>query len=169
MTRIVEEETVIRMYEGNSEDSLILLNWWMELVKSGDLDKVLFPSSHPLGAFMGFFQPGKIRMVYVPDEANQIKLAAWGEVVANGVIFFSLWTRHDFRGKHGLQATLDIYNEIFKVFTVVMGVTKQERLLGVHKKLGYTIVAKVPSLWGGVEDGWLMQLTKDNFLAATGG
>jgi hypothetical protein len=63
---------------------------------------------------------------------------------------------------------LDIYRQLFNIFHVLCGITKQERLLKTHVKLGYQIISKIPLLWGGVEDGWLMLLTKENFYTACG-
>ncbi len=170
MKRLIEEETVIRIYQGNPEDSMTLLHWYLELVNTGELDKVLFPFNHSLGMFMQYFNDfSKVRMVYVPDDNNKIKFAAWGTAVSPGVIFFSIWLKPELRSaKEGAQITLDIYNEIFKLFYVVQGITKQERLLKVHKKLGYKVVCKVPNGWAGIEDAWLVQMTKDDFLAACG-
>lgn len=170
MKRLVEDETVIRIYQGNPEDSMTLLHWYLEIVASGEIDKILFPNTQSLGAFMAYFNDfGKVRMVYVPDDNNRIKFAAWGTAVSPGVIFLSIWLKPELRAaKEGAQITLDIYTELFKIFSVVQGITKQERLLKVHKKLGYKVIYKVPQGWDGAEDAWLVQMTKDDFLAACG-
>lgn len=169
MSRLFPEETVVQLYEGNTKDSMTLLSWWMELVESDELDKILFPSTHSLGSFMHYFQPSKVRLVYCPDENGKIELAFWGEPVAPGIIFLSLWARSSLRHtRRGVQMVLDIYRQIFDTFHVVCGVTKQERLLKVHAKLGYKVIAKVPKLWSGIEDAWLVILTKEDFYVACG-
>lgn len=170
MKRLVEEETVISIYQGNPEDSMILLHWYLELVNSGEIDKVLFPSTHSLGMFMHYFNNfSTIRLIYVLDDNNKIKFAAWGNAISSGIIFFSIWLKPSLRSaKEGAQIVLDVYNEVFKLFHIVQGITKQERLLKVHKKLGYKAVCKIPLGWDGVEDAWLVQMTKDDFLAACG-
>ena len=169
MKRLVEEDTVIKVYEGSQEDSMALLRWYNELLATGDLEKVLFPGTHILGEFMAYFHSGKVRLVYIPDDAGAMKLVTWGEGLANGLIMFSLWMRPVFaHSRAGVQAAYDLYREIFEIFTVIQGITKQERLLKLHKKWGYEVVAKIPGIWAGVEDGWLVQLTKDNFYAACG-
>jgi hypothetical protein len=171
MKRLVEEETVIKVYQADPHDSMVLLHWYLELVNTGDIDKVLFPSNHSLGLFMQYFNDfSEVRLVYVPDDKGEIQFAAWGTQMSPGVIFFSIWCREKLRStKEGAQIVLDIYNAVFSVYQVVLGITKQERLLKVHKKLGYEIIDKIPKGWAGTEDAWMVLLTKDSFLAATGG
>ena len=167
--RLVEEETTIKLYEGNHEDSILLFQWWMELVESGDMDLILFPATQPLGPFMSYFQTGKVRLVYSTDPSNRIQAAFWGEPIAPGIIFLSVWGRKSLRfTKQGVQILLDVYKQVFSLFHIIFGITKQERLLKVHKKLGYKIIGKLPQLWGGVEEGWLVMLTREDFFAACG-
>lgn len=167
MKRIVEEKTDMKVFTGTQEECIILLNWYQHLLDIGDLDKILFPSCYTIGSFMSFFCSSKVKLVYVLDSNNQIQTAVWGEAITHGVIWFSLWVKSNIRHtRKGLQIVLDIYHEVFNHFYVIIGITKQEKILSTHKKFGYKIISKVPNLWGGIEDGWLVMLTKDDFLSA---
>jgi hypothetical protein len=169
--RLVEEETVIHIHDPSSHsDSMRLFQWWMELVETGDIERTFYPTAHPLGPFMALFNgASKTQLIYSTNSHDRIQLAVWGEPVAPGVLFFSLWANASIRHtKRGVQMVLDIYRQLFNIFHVLCGITKQERLLKTHVKLGYQIISKIPLLWGGVEDGWLMLLTKENFYTACG-
>ena len=54
------------------------------------------------------------------------------------------------------------YEAIFNAYPVILGVTKQEKLLPIHERWGYTVVGKLPAIFDG-EAGWLVVLTKEQY------
>lgn len=164
MERLVKEETQLQLYTNTPADSIRLLRWWMELTETGDISKILFPSCQTLASFINLFQSGKCSLAYVLDPNDTIKFAVWGEQICQGVVFLSLWCKPSFRRtKAGVQTAIDAYTKVFEIYSLILGLTKQEALLKTHKKWGYEILSKIPKAWGGVEDAWLVMLKKENF------
>ncbi len=76
----------------------------------------------------------------------------------------SYWCHKDKRGaRKQLQITKLLYTAAFDFWDVLLGVTKHEHLLRIHRKLGYNIVGSVPHLMEG-EEAWIVYLTKENFI-----
>jgi len=100
-------------------------------------------------------------MGYVADEKG-IWYSWWVEPCISGA-FAGLWIRKDKRTSiSALRATREAINESFKVFTVLIGLCKQEHLRDIHLRLGYQRLGVVPGLWYG-EDVEVYILTKDDW------
>lgn len=157
-------EVTLTQYQKTQDEGLKLLVWYEELVSSGDIHNVLFPSSHSLGTFFGLFD--RNILFYGLDEKDKIWFAAWFSPFVGSSAFMSLWVRKDLRhSKIGSAYTYKVYESAFKIVKVLFGITKQERLLKVHERIGYNVLGKFPLLWDGVEDAWMVSLTKEGFEA----
>lgn len=162
---LAENET-IKLYCGDSQDSMAILHWWMELVQSGELEKVIFPSCYDLAPFMNLFQSRSCMLAYNTDDEGKIRLAMWGQQAGPGICWISLWVRKGFRFTQSAVAiTIKLYNIAFDTFDILMGITKQKGLLKIHKKAGYTVVGEFPHLWEGAP-GYLVMLTAQDFYSA---
>lgn len=157
----------IQPYKGTADDDLRLLAWYQELLASGDLPLVLWEELHPIGAFMGVWRSSDRALFYALDDRGHIWMASWFEPILNRVAFMSLWIRRDARcTKTAAVYARHLYTEAFKHLSVILGLTKQERLLRMHERSGYRIMSKLPLGWGGKEDAWLMELTEERFTMA---
>jgi hypothetical protein len=143
----------------NVQHSLLVAQWWAIAQQDGDLDLMMMRNSHALGQFFKRFEPPNI-LVFDTDDLG-IWLAAWFTPMMTAA-FYSLWIRPDRRGRETVPYVLQTYEMGFKVWPVLLGVTKQERLLRNHERLGYRIVGPVSRVFDG-EDGWLVELTKESF------
>jgi hypothetical protein len=164
---IVQVEELVKnasltQYQGTPQDDVRVLEWYKELLESGELFNLVFPSAYALGGFFTMLR--KSYFFYGLDEEDRIWFSSWFEPATRGVAFMSMWARREKRNtKKGVAQAYAMYKNAFKLLNVILGVTKQERLLKVHKRAGYEVVSKIPMLWGGVEDAWLVMLTKENF------
>ena len=74
------------------------------------------------------------------------------------------WVRENQRNtRMGYNATNLIYEFATRSFPVVIGVTKHEDLLRIHRKTGYNIVGRIPHMLDG-EAVWILYLTREQFL-----
>jgi hypothetical protein len=110
------------------------------------------------------FKPPNM-LAYTAND-NSLESAHWAEPISTSphAIFFSSWCAHSLRGtKEQAVLMTTIYELLFNLGKrVVVGVTKQEKLLDLHRKLGYVILDPVPYLFD-EDSAWIMYLTKDAF------
>lgn len=149
------------LYErGDPNGDMLIAAWWTMLRDLGELDRTVLDSAHTLGGFYKLFDT--CELIFESDE-HGIWIAGWAERIMSGVMF-GLWVRPDKRGKPStVSKLLDIYDLIFSQGAcVIMGITKQPKLLPAHAKLGYNLLGKVPGLWAG-HDAWIVMLTPEEF------
>ena len=159
-----QQPVEIRCYRGSAEEDVLVAQWWGELAAAGDLEMLLFPQTHALGAFMGMWRDGRRMLFYALDREQRIWLACWIEPILERVAFLSLWIRRDLRRTRKAAAhTRWLYEEAFRHIDVIYGLTRQERLLAMHERSGYRVVSRLQNAWGGVADAWLLELQRDNF------
>jgi hypothetical protein len=141
-----KSEPQLRVYDWRS-DEWLLLDWYNQLVGSGDMAVTFTPDMRYLSNFLTFFR-GHVTMGYSADEKG-IFFAVWIEPFLAGA-FFGLWIRSDKRHTlSALRLTKEAYTEAFKMCTVLIGLCKQEHLREIHEKLGYKRLATIPALWNG--------------------
>ena len=99
---------------------------------------------------------------------NGIEIAFWLEYYM-GTAMIGLWIHPEKRHSVGsVRKVLRMYKYIFDSgLRSVIGITKQPELLAEHERLGYTVLGMIPGIYGG-EDGWLVVLTAEDFLAKWG-
>lgn len=151
-------------YEPNRDADLAVANLWTKMERDGDLPGLFCRSHQTLSGLLRIFhEPNGVLME--ADEAHGVWFAMWFEQLM-GTVFVGLWVAREMRQtRRALHAILDGYGNALAIYPALMGVTKQERLLAPHVRLGYSVVAKVPGLWDG-EPAWLVMLTRPA-LAAT--
>ena len=147
----------LRVYDWRTEEYL-LIDLYNQLITSGDMATTFAPDMRYLSTFLTFFRGGAT-MGYASDN-NGIFFASWVQTFLAGG-FFGVWIRKDKRHTvTALRLLTESYNECFKVYTVLLGICKQEHLREVHEKLGYKRLAEVPALWNG-ESVDIYAMTKD--------
>lgn len=155
------KETGLRMYTPTPYNDLLLVDWWRRLRDAGELDKVFTSSFETLSFFLRSFHP-PTSLFFTVEKDEHISLAVWVRP-AMGSAFFNLWINKEHRkSKSSYRALLLAYRIVFQCYDTVLGVTKQEKLLRIHVKAGYTVIGKLAKIWDG-EDAWLLQFTKEDF------
>ena len=152
------------MYLYNSRDNnhnLLVQQLWMELEKSGDLQKMFFKGEQTSSYdFMTLL--ASPRWSFFDVDEKGIWMLVWFTPWLNSA-WMGLWCREDMRPHLSFSKNLfKIMSEAFKLTPVIMGVTQQPDLLEIHKKLGYNISLVVPELFGD-SPGWMVYLHKNDF------
>lgn len=142
---------------------LLMAQVWGQAKASGDLEAMVADQSKSLPRFLKMLEPPTVTVFWTDEHG--IGVLGWFEPIF-GFAFFSLWVRPDRREhrQETLETVRQVYELGFKVFPAVLGITKQERLLKSHQRLGYTVVGEMPGLFDG-DNAWLVMLTKENFEA----
>ena len=154
------KELGIKAYAGRPEEDNMILDWWSHLVTTTELDEIFSKSCYSLSKFYKLFQRPSW-LFYLADKGS-IKLAIWAEPTFS-TAFVGMWVAPDSRhSKNVFRSIQLIYHILFTFFHCVMGVTKQEKLLTTHVKLGYNVVGKVDGLMD-EQPAWIVSLSKKSF------
>lgn len=138
----------------------LLVHWFFNLKKTGDLDKVFFKDLHTLTAFLNYYANG-VKLAFTVDK-DGISLAAWVRPILDAGEF-GLWIREDKRhSPSSLRSVYEAYDDLFKRFAVLMGVSKQQHLRKLHEKLGYEVSIEIPNAWDG-EPVQIYHLTREAY------
>jgi len=146
-------------YTGSDEHDAWLLWWWHHLVMTDEMQTTFTADLRPLGAFFAYW---RTHPLFFRVGARYLWFVGWFEPVMDGA-FAGLWVRADRRRTHAaLEAVEAFLATGLARWPVLIGVTKQEKLLPAHVRLGYTVLGAVPGLWGG-EPAWVVTLTQEGF------
>jgi len=138
-----------------------MFQWFGALATHGDFDKLFMPQYGTISRF--FEHVAKLRIVFKVDDKGVWFWASYAPMLSGAQ--FDMWARPDKRcTKAGVEAMGEALERGFDVWPVLIGLTRQENLLDGHRRMGYTIVGKVPALWAG-EDVWVMHITRESFNA----
>ncbi len=158
------KELGIHLYQATSDEDILIAEWWDLLVLDGELSKLVASSAYPLSAFYGLFKSPNILAYTVKDD--QLESAHWAEPVSTSehAVFFSSWSTESLRGtKRQALIMTAVYGVLFALGKkTLLGITKQEDLVELHKKMGYVILDPVPHLFDD-DKAWIMYLTKTGF------
>ena len=158
----------IQFYQPCEEQDLLLLKWWMHLHETGDLTKLFSDYHRTLSNFYNFITP-PCRLAFKVNDEGQIVFAVWFVPVSDSATstFMGYWADKNFRSTHEhLRISTLVYTLAFKIWKVIVGVTKHEGLLRIHRKTGYNIVGSIPHFLDD-EEVWVVYLTEDNFKRST--
>jgi hypothetical protein len=151
------------VYSGTSQEDIAVVHWWDRMHDDGELELVFMRSAQGLGGLFRMLGNCQVSCLFMDDD-DFIWSAGWMEKFSTG-IFFGLWVRKDRRkSKEAKEACAFIYDQATQIAPVVLGLTKQEKLLVPHQKIGYKIVGQLEKVWDG-EDCWLVSLTREEFEA----
>ena len=151
------------LYQPCHEADVMLLQWWMRLNETGDFDRLFTEPQRPLSKFFDLFSPPCIPTLAVED--GKVWAAIWFTPLGENAtsVFVGYWCEEAKRGsrKH-MAISILVYDMAFRFWKVLVGVTKQECLLAIHRKAGYNILGSVPHFMHD-EDAWILYLTKENW------
>jgi hypothetical protein len=149
-------------YEPTPEMDTVIAKWWAKMRNDGDLPLILGHAHQGLSGLYRVIAPPHT-MVYAMDEGYNIWVAAWFEEIMNGA-FMSLWLAKEYRNRmDGLRGVLRCMEIGLLAKPCIFGVTKQERIVDEHRRLGYAILGKAPQFWDDEHDAWVMMLTRAAF------
>ena len=157
------KELGLVLYQPCHEADVMLLQWWVKLNETGDFDELFADSQRPLTKFLKIFEPPCVLALAFED--NKVWQAVWFTPFGDNAssAFVGYWTDKDQRGvRKQVAITQLLYDMAFRFWKVLVGVTKHEHLLKIHRKLGYNILGSIPSFMEG-KDAWIVYLTKENF------
>jgi hypothetical protein len=158
------KELGITLYSGTPDEDVIIAQWWDLLFGTPEFADLVSSSAYSLSAFYSMFKPPNMMAYTVKDDA--IESVHWAEPISTSphAIFFSSWCAEELRGtKRQAILMTTLYQLLFSMGKrVILGITKQEKLLDLHRKLGYVILDPVPFLFDDAS-AWVMYLTKDAF------
>jgi len=138
-----------------------LIRWFMLLRETGDLEKLVLPEVRAPSKFLGLFE--RCDLYFCVDDEAQIQGAFWVEPFLSSA-FLSVWLRQDFRQAAGIAWIRQGYAMVLERWPIIFGFTGQERLLPVHRKMGYTVLECIPGAWDG-GPGWVLSLKREDWLA----
>lgn len=155
-------------YEPSPEADALLAQWWSRLAQVGELAQTLGPGAVALSEFFAQMRRPDTKLIYATDEAGVLRLAfKLNTILASA--FVVLWLDPEWRAQRAVLRTVGVlYRAALREFPTLLGVTAQEALLAEHVKWGYTVVGRIPCLYGPDADGWLVALTEEGFLASKG-
>ncbi len=147
----------MNVYQQDADEDMLIIQWWAKITTNGEMDRI-FMTRHSPGSLLKAMAPPSVMLYELDDQG--IWFVAWFEPTFSGA-FFSVWV--DQRKRKSVEAYecfLKAADAGFGQFTTLLGVTKQEHLLPIHEKVGYTVLCKVPAIFNGL-DAWLVLLDKE--------
>jgi hypothetical protein len=158
------EQIGLMLYQGTRDEDVIIAEWWDSMFGTEEFGNLIAESARSLSAFYTLFKPPNV-MAYTVQE-QKLESVHWAEPVSSSphAIFFSSWCSKELRGtKRQALVMTTVYEVLFNLGkSVILGITKQEKLLDLHRKLGYVIMESVPYLFDH-DAAWIMYLTKPAF------
>ncbi|MCH7759809.1 hypothetical protein IIA15_00185 [candidate division TA06 bacterium] len=149
---------MIEIYQGSSNQDLFIAQWWAKIQTNGELKMTFSSNCYALSGFFSLFQKPNV-LTFDVDQKG-LWFAAWFEPVMSSA-FMGLWVDKRKRGTISSWKNFErVVSEGLSNFSSIMGVTKQEKLVAQHKKIGYTELGVIPGIFDG-EDGFILLLTKE--------
>jgi hypothetical protein len=148
------------VYVPNRDNDLEIVRWWVRMERDGDLDKLMMEGARSVSDLFRLVQPPKAMLWLLDDEG--VWFAMWFEQCFGGA-FCGAWLRQDRRGsRQGVWAFLDAWTWALTAWPVLIGVTKQPELAAIHRKVGYTTLGAIPTIFDG-QEATIMYLTRSAF------
>lgn len=147
----------MNVYKGDDQEQWLQLQF-LSRVQQLEEDKVLWAIPPTAEDHLRSLRPPTV-CLYEVDETG-IWFNAWLEKSMSGAflgIWIAPWMRQSKASYHAMLKTMAA---ALRGFPVVLGITKQERLLASHQRIGYDILTKIPCIYGGA-DAWLMIINRE--------
>lgn len=148
-------------YISTPDTDIILADLWAKMRHAGDLQRLFTKDSQSLSAFYKIMAKPTVLLWHVADPGG-VWSASWFSPCMNGC-FVGTWIAPSHRKKKaGLAAILEAYHQAFQHYDVLLGISKQEKMLDEMARLGYAVLGRVPHLWDG-ESAWVVMLTREQW------
>lgn len=140
-----------------------LLHWYLHLVQTGDLQRIVGPSLYPLSAFIGHFTDPRATVQYLFDDDGWW-IVSWTFPLGSGASW-GLWVRGDKRGsgtRAGLGFIMESLASALARYPVLVNMAKEQAIVAKTQRLGYTYLGAVPYLYDG-DTAHLLYMTREMF------
>lgn len=149
------------LYEPGMDGDILIANAFRNIVQADDHLRLLSRDCQRLGTFMLMLQPPNLALMEVNEEIG-VWFLAWVTPTFQGA-FYSQWVHESMRHKRAMVASsLHAWNLCLEQWPILLGLTRQPKLLKEHFKMGYKELCVIPIFWDG-EDAHLLMLTRENF------
>lgn len=150
-------------YSPGENGDAALLQWYMQLVVYGDMEKILGPSLYSIAAFMRHFTDPGGCVYYLIDDKGWYAVAWTFPLIGGGT--WGLWIRPEKRPT-GSRLVLNFIMQTIQAsldrFPVLVNTAKREPIVAQTKRLGYEYIGKIPYLFEG-DTCHILYLTRDMF------
>lgn len=154
----------LRIYNWTS-DEFVLLDWYNQLVTTGDHYLAFDKDLRYVSNFLAFFKPPQT-LAFASDKRG-MWFAFWLSPFMSGANF-GLWVREDKRnGTAWFKLLTECFDESFKTVTVLIAVTKQDSVCAQLERLGAVRGMVLPAFWDGA-DAMVYSMTKDQWRQKNG-
>lgn len=155
-------ENKLLEYKPDMQFDAILLQWYTDVVTSGAIKDLFNFRSRTLSGFYAALQP-PIRLFVQLDERGMWFAAIVTPIFAGAEL--DIWVREDKRkSKAWFESMFEALELCFTNYGTVIGLSTYENVATLER-LGYTILGKIPNLWDGDRDLWVMYVTRESFEA----
>jgi len=155
------EQGLIEYVQGPIHD-IAMLQWYGAICANGDIRNLMPLDVVTPSQFYAYIDPKKLSVLFKVDELGVWFVAVYTPMMSGAQ--FDMWVRADRRhGKGWVASMCEALDWGFERWPVLLGLTAQDNLLDSHRRMGYTVVGKVPKFWDGKRDLWIMWITKQAF------
>lgn len=152
-------------YQPSVEADCVLYEWWLRMLQLGELQQTFGASAAALSQFFAYFSGGGRFLAYALQDDGRMGLA-FLIVPMMQASFVTVWLCPEWRGTARGKIALEVaYEAALSQRPLLLGITRQERLLGIHARWGYRVFGRLPGVFDG-HDGWVVVLTEDAYYAA---
>ena len=157
------------LYVNNRNEDRLLLDWWITLQETNDIERLLTPDTYRLPAFYNLFAPPTV-LIYSLSPQGNIDNAIWITPVDNTskhrAGYLGLWCAPNIRGtRRQYNFARTAYSFAFEFIDAIIGLTWQPAILDTHTKMGYKIVGTLPNLYD-KPIVFMVHLTKADFFSS---
>lgn len=150
------------IYQPGQNGDAELLAWYLRLCDEGDLTRLYGHLGQPLSDFIKNYTDPMAMLAYEADDQGWW-IVGWIKPFMGGASW-GLWIRPDKRRTaSAVSFALKLHELGFEHFPCLMLATTQDEVVASMKRMGYTYLGIVPSLFGGDEGGHVMYLTRKDF------
>jgi len=151
------------VYAPSVQADIYLLEWWRELVDSGEMETAYGGLGYILTEFCRLVRTAQV--YYTSDASGRWNRVAWSTQVLGGADF-GCWLRQDTRqSKDSLAFVVAVLRDLYVRVQVVLSLTTDDRVVGDLAGLGFQVLADaIPGLFEGKPVA-LLYMLRDDFLA----
>lgn len=140
----------MQVYQGFPAEDLLLLHWWDQMQRAGELVPTLGERHERLAEFFAAFQV-PARLLYETD-GNAIAVACWYDPSPLSAAYFSCWVAPHWRGtRKGLRAIVAALGVGFVEYRLpaVLLVTSDPKIRKLHRHMGAEVCGEIPDVFAG--------------------
>jgi hypothetical protein len=135
------------------------------MTETGEMSQIFPVNTQRLQVFMNLFDLPTV-LSYTCGSDGEIDLAVWVDPSnhSDHSVYFGVWVHPSKRYSLRYVRILDtIYRATFELKEVICGMTKQPRILDLHRKMGYTVFGPIPRMFD-ADDGYFVYCTRQSYM-----